>query len=443
MAETGSLIPGDEGVVALDTLSMPPSSDPPKSIDEARAFARERFKQRLDAGEQVGNCDCHSDAAEAKLVGTGPIVQVCGIRFLDSGQTFYFDPRGLELKIGDWVVVETSRGKEAGRVAIAPHQIRTSQLKGEPKPVIRRMDGRDVQRMESMKGEAAKAVRLFGQKIRERNMPMKPISAEYTFDGSAVTLNFSAPDRVDFRELARDLGAALRCRVELKHVGARDETRLLGGVGRCGRTLCCASWLPVYPDVSMGMAKTQDLPLNPQKVSGVCGRLLCCLSYENEQYRQMKAIMPRLGQPVQTPAGTGMVVAMQVLKELITVRLDADRTDVVYQAHELGFGTPPEPTLMPIVIKPAPAVAADPVAAPAPTKAPSSRPARPERPERPRPAPAVVAAPVVDADADGEGDDDGPDDDETPAADGSAPKTGRRRRRRRGGRKKPPAEPQA
>ena len=435
MAESESLIPGGESAVAMESLLTSPPAEPPKTIEEARVFARQRFKQRLDTGEKVGNCDCHTDSAEASLVGTGPIVKVCGVRFLDSGQTFYFDPRGTELDIGDWVVVETSRGKEAGRVSITPHQIRVSQLKGEPKPVIRRMDARDVQRMESMKGEAAKAVRLFGQKIRERNMPMKPISAEYTFDGSAVTLNFSAPDRVDFRDLARDLGAALRCRVELKHVGARDETRLLGGVGRCGRTLCCASWLPVYPDVSMGMAKTQDLPLNPQKVSGVCGRLLCCLSYENEQYRQMKAIMPRLGQPVQTPAGTGVVMAMQVLKELITVRIDGETTDVVFPAHELGFGTPAEPAAQPIVIKPLQIIDLSPTPA-APVK-----PARPEKP-RPAPAPVVVAAPVT-ADAEGEGEDDGPDDDETPSADGAAPKTGRRRRRRRGGRKKPAAEPQA
>jgi cell fate regulator YaaT (PSP1 superfamily) len=289
-----------------------------------------------------------------------------------------------------------------------------------------------------MKTEAARAVRLFGQKIREHGMPMKPISAEYTFDGSAVTLNFTAPDRVDFRELARELGSALRCRVELKHVGARDETRLLGGVGRCGRTLCCASWLPVFPDVSMGMAKTQDLPLNPQKVSGVCGRLLCCLSYENEQYRQMKSIMPRLGQPVQTPAGTGMVVAMQLLKELITVRLDADRTDVVYPAHELGFGTPPEPTLAPIVLKPVPAAA--PAPAPDDEVAAPSKPSRPAK-QKPAPTPAPVVAAATDDESDGE--DDGPEEEGGTPEDGAAPKTGRRRRRRRGGRKKPPAEPQA
>ena len=169
---------------------------------------------------------------------------------------------------------------------------------------------------------------------------MKPISAEYSFDGSVLTLSFSAPDRVDFRELARDLSQAFRCRIELRQVGARDEARLLGGLGRCGRTLCCSTWLPMFPDISMGMAKTQELPLNPQKVSGVCGRLLCCLSYENEQYRQMKAIMPRLGQPIQTPAGPGVVVSMQILRETVTVRLEEEGRDEVFPAAQLGFGSP-------------------------------------------------------------------------------------------------------
>jgi len=169
---------------------------------------------------------------------------------------------------------------------------------------------------------------------------MKPISAEYNFDGTHLTLNFSAPERVDFRDLAKELAATFRCRVELRQVGPRDEARLLGGLGRCGRTLCCSSWLPVYPEISMNMAKTQDLPLNPSKISGVCGRLLCCLSYENEQYKQTKAVLPRLGQTIDTPQGPGTVVALQVLKELVTVRLAADGVEVVLPAAELGLKRP-------------------------------------------------------------------------------------------------------
>jgi cell fate regulator YaaT (PSP1 superfamily) len=323
----------------------------PRTIDEARALARERFKERLENGEQVGNCDCHSDTPEAKLAGEGPVTRVAGVRFLDSGQTFFFECQRIELDLGDWVVVETTRGREAGRVVLAPHQVRASQLEGDLKPVSRKLDQRDIEKMNRLKRDAADAVKTFGRKIREHHLPMKPISAEYAFDGSHLTLNFSAPDRVDFRELAKDLASVFRCRIELRQVGARDEARLLGGVGRCGRTLCCSSWLPMFPDISMGMAKTQDLPLNPQKVSGVCGRLLCCLSYENEQYKQMKAIMPRLGQPVNTPSGPGMVVSMQILREAITVRLEEDGREEVFPADILGFGTP-RPVEAPVTLHP-------------------------------------------------------------------------------------------
>jgi cell fate regulator YaaT (PSP1 superfamily) len=313
----------------------------PATIDEARAMARRRFKERLEQGEAVGGCDCHTeDAAQTATNGLGPAALAAGIRFLDSGRTYYFDPRHHAVDVGDWVVVETSRGKEAGRVIIAPHQIRLNMLKGDLKPILRRLDDQDVQKMERLKRDASAAVRTFGQKIRERGLPMKPISAEYNFDGSHLTLNFSAPERVDFRDLAKELAATFRCRVDLRQVGPRDEARLLGGLGRCGRTLCCSSWLPVFPEISMNMAKTQDLPLNPGKVSGVCGRLLCCLSYENEQYRQMKAIMPRLGQTIETPQGPGLVVSMQVLKELVTVRLAADNSDAVFTSVDLGFRKP-------------------------------------------------------------------------------------------------------
>jgi cell fate regulator YaaT (PSP1 superfamily) len=310
---------------------------PPKSIDEARQLARERFRTRLENGEKIGECDCHSDEASTGEQGTGPARRVAGVRFLDSGQTYYFDPGEMRVELGDWVVVETSRGREAGRVVIAPHQVRLNLLKGELKPLLRRLEQIDIEKMIRLRRDASTAVKTFGAKIRERGLQMKPISADYNFDGSHLTLNFSAPERVDFRDLARELSSTFRCRVELKQVGPRDEARLLGGLGRCGRTLCCSSWLPVYPEISMNMAKTQDLPINPSKVSGVCGRLLCCLSYENEQYRQMKSVMPRLGQTIETPAGSGMVLSLQILKQLVTVRLTEDNTDHVFKSDELGF----------------------------------------------------------------------------------------------------------
>jgi len=318
----------------------PEFTGPPKTIDEARQLARERFRSRLENGEKIGDCDCHTDEATTFDQTPGPASRVAGVRFIDSGQTFYFDPGDRHVDLGDWVVAETSRGREAGRELIAPHQVKLNLLKGELRPITKKLDQTEVEKMNRLRRDSSTAVKTFGAKIREHGLQMKPISAEYNYDGSHLTLNFSAPERVDFRDLARELSAIFKCRVELKQVGPRDEARLLGGLGRCGRTLCCSSWLPVYPEISMNMAKTQDLPINPSKVSGVCGRLLCCLSYENEQYRQMKAVMPRLGQPIETPAGPGMVLSLQLLKQLVTVRLNEDNTDHVFRSDELGFSKP-------------------------------------------------------------------------------------------------------
>jgi len=313
----------------------------PKSVDEARSLAKQRFKDRLQNGEKVGDCACHDETNDQPSLAPGTGRRVVGARFIDSGQVYFFDPGSIELDAGDWIVVDTSRGLEAARVVIAPHQVSASQLKGELKPVERRMNDRDIERMESLRKNTASAIRTFSAEIRARRLPMKPISAEYNFDGSQLTLSFSAADRVDFRDLARDLNQKLKCRIELRQVSAREEAKLLGGLGRCGRTLCCSTWLPMFPDITMGMAKTQDLSLNPSKVSGVCGRLLCCLSYENDQYRQMKAVMPKLGQSTDTPLGPGTVVSLQLLKGLVTVLLTAENQEHTFHARELGFGDAP------------------------------------------------------------------------------------------------------
>jgi cell fate regulator YaaT (PSP1 superfamily) len=308
-------------------------------IDQARANARARFKDRFENGKPVAGCECESDAVDGSDASSA---RVAGVRFLDSGQTYFFDPQQLALATGDWVVVETNRGLEAGRVVISPSQMLQASLSGPLKPIQKLLGETEIERMHELKRDAARAVKTFGVKIREHKLPMKPISAEYNFDGTHLTLNFTAPERVDFRDLARDLGSVFRCRVELRQVGPRDEARLLGGVGRCGRTLCCASWLPVFPEVSMNMAKTQDLPLNPSKVSGVCGRLLCCLSYENDVYRQQKSLLPKLGQPVETPVGEGIVVSLQILKELVTVRFPGETPDQAFTAADLGLQSRPE-----------------------------------------------------------------------------------------------------
>lgn len=323
---------------------------PPVSIEEARARARERFKSRLESGDQIGECGCGDDGAVVGPDNASPAECVVGVRFRDSGRLYYFQPGQGELAVGDWVVTSSGRGQEAARVVIAPHQVRRAMLKGELGQVVRRLTDDDSARMAAQKQRAAGAVRLLGERARARRLGLKSIAAEFSFDGAAVTLSYSVPDRdrapdaAALRDLAQELAAGLGTRVELRQVGPRDEARLLGGVGRCGRTLCCSSWLPVFPEISMSMAKTQELPLNPSKVSGVCGRLLCCLSYENEQYRQMKAVMPKLGQTIETPGGAGQVVSLHLLKELVTVRLETENSDVIFRADELGLGIAKTPT---------------------------------------------------------------------------------------------------
>jgi cell fate regulator YaaT (PSP1 superfamily) len=220
------------------------------------------------------------------------------------------------------------------QVVIAPQQVIASTLDGELRPIIRVATDDDLRMAEEKRGEQGAALRVFAAKIRDHGLPMKPISAEYAFDGSRLTLNFSANGRVDFRELVRDLARHFGCRIELRQIGPRDEARLLGGLGRCGRPLCCSTWLPQFADVSMTMAKTQDLSLNPDKVSGVCGKLLCCLSYENSQYAESRTRLPRLGQEVITEQGPGYVHALQILKETVTIRLDSGE-DVVLAPEQL------------------------------------------------------------------------------------------------------------
>jgi len=317
---------------------------PPASVDEARARARERFKSRLESGEQIGECGCGESDAVLGLDDASPPECVVGVRFRDSGRIYYFRSDPDDLQLGHWVVVPTGRGEEAARVVLAPHQVRGAQLRGDLGSVIRRMNDDDVRRMEALRRGGPDAMKTFGRIARVRHLAIKPIAADFGFDGSTVTVNYSVPDRERapepgvLRDLAREAASALGCRVELRQVGPRDEARLLGGLGRCGRTLCCSSWLPVFPEISMNMAKNQDLPLNPSKVSGVCGRLLCCLSYENDQYRQMKAVMPKLGQAIETPGGIGQVVSMQLLKELVTVRLQEENVEATFRCDELGLG---------------------------------------------------------------------------------------------------------
>ncbi len=251
---------------------------------------------------------------------------VTGVRFKDSGKTYHFDPHELILAAGDWVVVDTVRGPELGRVAMAPVDLPPDQLFGDLKPVLRRATSTDLDYLHQLQQHEDDALRSCVDKVREHNLPMNLVKSEYNFDGSRLTFYFTADKRVDFRALVRDLARTFRTRIELRQIGPRDEAKLLGGIGPCGRLLCCSTFLPDFARVSIKMAKDQDLPLTPSKISGVCGRLLCCLSYEHEQYVEIKSELPERGDWVQTAPGPGEVISINVVKENVTVDLGDGNT---------------------------------------------------------------------------------------------------------------------
>jgi len=243
----------------------------------------------------------------------------------------------MDLGVDDYVVVETTRGLEVGRVVIAPKQVLASDVTKPLKPVVRMAETEEVNHAEQFEEKEREALAECGRLIAELGLPMKLLAAEYSLDGKHLTFSFSAAERVDFRQLVRELAGRFKIRVELRQVGARDEAKLLGGFGRCGRALCCASFLSEFAPISIRMAKEQSLPLNPMKISGVCGRLLCCLAYENEQYRAMKERMPKEGQQVHTAMGIARVVGSNPLKETVLVELES-KASVELPLSEISFG---------------------------------------------------------------------------------------------------------
>ncbi|MBI4332296.1 MAG: stage 0 sporulation family protein [Chloroflexi bacterium] len=249
--------------------------------------------------------------------------QVIGVRFKKAGKIYYFDPAGLTFQEGDRVVVETARGVEVGLVASAPRDVPEEELAEPLKPVLRKAEESDMQRVCQHRAQETESMALCRQHIDRHQLPMKLLCCEHNLEGNRLTFYFSAEKRVDFRDLVRELTQVFKKRVELRQVGPRDETKLLGGLGRCGRELCCATYLYDFDPISIRMAKEQDLPLNPMKISGLCGRLLCCLAYEEKQYREMKEKLPPPGQKVNTPVGEASVVWANPLKETVVVELES------------------------------------------------------------------------------------------------------------------------
>ena len=248
---------------------------------------------------------------------------VVGVRFKRAGKLYYFDPSDIEIELGDYVVVDTSRGLELGQVVIAPTQVVAGEVTKPLKPVVRKATDEDMENASKLREREDEALAECARLVTKLELPMKLISAEYNLEGGRLTIFFGAEGRVDFRELVRELSYRLKVHVELRQVGPRDEAKLMGGFGRCGRPLCCAGFLSKFSPVSIKMAKEQGLPLNPMKISGICGRLLCCLGFEYEQYRIIKEKIPKEGERISTAMGVARVVGSNPLKGTVLVELES------------------------------------------------------------------------------------------------------------------------
>lgn len=249
------------------------------------------------------------------------MAEVIGVRFKEVGKIYYFDPDGQELKKGDRVIVETVRGVECGEVALENREISDEEIVKPLKKLIRKADEKDLRTLEENKKKKKNAFGICQKKIADHKLDMKLVDVEYTFDGGKVLFYFTADGRVDFRELVKDLAGVFRTRIELRQIGVRDESKMIGGLGICGRPFCCRSFLGDFQPVSIKMAKEQGLSLNPTKISGTCGRLMCCLKYEQNAYEYLLKITPKPGAIVETAEGAGTVVDFSLLTGTLKVKL--------------------------------------------------------------------------------------------------------------------------
>ncbi|KHF38044.1 PSP1 domain-containing protein [Halalkalibacter okhensis] len=261
--------------------------------------------------------------------------QVVGVRFKKAGKIYYFSPGSFQLEKGETVIVETSRGVEFGRVVIGTKTVDENDVVLPLKQVIRIATEKDKLVVQENVEQAKKAFEVCTEKIIEHKLDMKLVDVEYTFDRNKVLFYFTADGRIDFRELVKDLAAVFRTRIELRQIGVRDEAKMLGGIGPCGRVLCCSSFLGDFEPVSIKMAKDQSLSLNPAKISGLCGRLMCCLKYENDMYESAKQELPDVGKRVRTPEGKGKVIGLNLLEKVIQVELVEGERIVEFTMDEL------------------------------------------------------------------------------------------------------------
>jgi cell fate regulator YaaT (PSP1 superfamily) len=269
------------------------------------------------------------------------MVNVIGVRFRRAGKVYFFDPVGYDIKQGDNVIVETARGIEYGHVVLGPRDVEDDKIIQPLKPVIRQATDEDDLVEKRNKEKEKEAFQICLEKIKKHNLEMKLIDSEYTFDNNKVLFYFTADGRIDFRELVKDLASVFKTRIELRQIGVRDETKIVGGIGICGRPLCCHTHLSEFAPVSIKMAKEQNLSLNPTKISGVCGRLMCCLKHEEEAYEELNSKLPSVGDYVTTKDNLkGEVQSVSVLKQLVKVivTLENDEKEVrEYKVDDLRF----------------------------------------------------------------------------------------------------------
>jgi cell fate regulator YaaT (PSP1 superfamily) len=259
------------------------------------------------------------------------MAEVVGVRFKNVGKVYYFDPDGSKLKKGDQVIVETARGIECGEVAMDNRTVSDEEIVQPLKKLIRIATPEDLKRVEENHKKEKNAFQVCLRKIAAHKLEMKLVDVEYTFDNSKILFYFTADGRVDFRELVKDLASVFRTRIELRQIGVRDEAKMLGGLGVCGRPFCCSTFLGGFQPVSIKMAKEQGLSLNPVKISGICGRLMCCLKYEQNSYSEMLRLVPAVNSIVMTPQGKGTVIEQDVLRGIVKVKLDSSSMEGDHQ----------------------------------------------------------------------------------------------------------------
>lgn len=270
------------------------------------------------------------------------MVTVAGIRFKKAGKIYYFDPDNNPVKVGDFAIVETARGVEFGETVIGPKEVSEDEIISPLKKVLRIANEEDKERNDQNLEKERQAFDICLKKIGEHGLSMKLVDVEYTFDNNKVIFYFTADGRVDFRELVKDLASIFKTRIELRQIGVRDEAKMIGGLGPCGRSLCCSAFLGEFEPVSIKMAKEQSLSLNPTKISGICGRLMCCLKYEQDTYESIRKRLPKVGSIVNTPEGQGEVIENSAVKECVKVKIknqDNDEDPKVFPIDQVAIVT--------------------------------------------------------------------------------------------------------